>query len=83
MGVIGRSEKKAIATGVLDRCVELGGVRYPTEDEGFFLYNRDGVEATGFISHLKLPHYVTFQSKLSSVRGTREEGKEPADAAAL
>ena len=36
----------------------------------------DGVEATGFISHLKLPHYVTFQSKLSSVRGTRDEHSE-------
>lgn len=47
------------------------------------LYHVDGVEATGFISHLKLPHYVTFQSKLSSVRGTREEGKGLADAAAL
>ena len=25
---------------------------------------------------LKLPHYVTFQSKLSSVRGTRDEHSE-------
>ena len=40
------------------------------------LYHVDGVEATGFISHLKLPHYVTFQSKLSSVRGTRDEHSE-------
>lgn len=81
--VIGRAETKAIAMSVLDRCLELGDARYPTEDEEFVLYHVDGVEATGFISHLKLPHYVTFQSKLSSVRGTREEGKEPADAAAL
>ena len=42
----------------------------------FVLYHVDGVEATGFISHLKLPHYVTFQSKLSSVRGTRDEHSE-------
>ena len=81
--VFGRAETKAIAMSVLDRCLELGDKRYPTEDEEFVLYHVDGVEATGFISHLKLPHYVTFQSKLSSVRGTREEGKESLDAAAL
>ncbi|MBS4896455.1 MAG: carbon-phosphorus lyase complex subunit PhnI [Gordonibacter pamelaeae] len=69
--VIGRAETKAIAMSVLDRCLELGDKRFPTEDEEFVLYHVDGVEATGFISHLKLPHYVTFQSKLSSVRGTR------------
>ena len=69
--VFGRAETKAIAMSVLDRCLELGDKRFPTEDEEFVLYHVDGVEATGFISHLKLPHYVTFQSKLSSVRGTR------------
>ena len=81
--VLGRAETKAIAMSVLDRCLYLGDKRYPTEDEEFVLYPVDGVEATGFISHLKLPHYVTFQSKLSSVRGTREEGKGSPDAAAL
>ena len=61
---------------VLDHCLERGDKRFPTEDEEFVLYHVDGVEATGFISHLKLPHYVTFQSKLSSVRGTRDEHSE-------
>lgn len=85
--VFGRAETKAIAMSVLDHCLEHGGKRFPTEDEEFVLYHVDGVEATGFISHLKLPHYVTFQSKLSSVRGTRvqpaAESKEACDAAAL
>ncbi|MBX9033506.1 carbon-phosphorus lyase complex subunit PhnI [Gordonibacter massiliensis (ex Traore et al. 2017)] len=82
--VLGRAETKAIAMSVLDRCLELGDKRYPTEDEEFVLYHVDGVEATGFISHLKLPHYVTFQSKLSSVRGTRnaDDGDQAADQAA-
>ena len=62
--VFGRAETKAIAMSVLDHCLEHGDARYPTEDEEFVLYHVDGVEATGFISHLKLPHYVTFQSKL-------------------
>lgn len=74
--VFGRAETKAIAMSVLDHCLEHGDKRFPTEDEEFVLYHVDGVEATGFISHLKLPHYVTFQSKLSSVRGTRDDRGE-------
>ena len=82
--VFGRAETKAIAMSVLDHCLEHGDARYPTEDEEFVLYHVDGVEATGFISHLKLPHYVTFQSKLSSVRETRgTEPEEASHAAAL
>lgn len=88
--VFGRAETKAIAMSVLDHCLDADEVRYPTEDEEFVLYHVDGVEASGFISHLKLPHYVTFQSKLSSVRGTRagaeedaRDEKEASDAAAL
>lgn len=82
--VFGRTETKAIAMSVLDHCLEHGDARYPTEDEEFVLYHVDGVEATGFISHLKLPHYVTFQSKLSSVRETRgAEPEEASHAAAL
>lgn len=69
--VIGRGETKAIAMSVLDNCLEQGDKRFPTQDEEFVLYHVDGIEATGFISHLKLPHYVTFQSKLSAVRKTR------------
>lgn len=76
--VIGRAESKAIAMSVLDHCLEHGDARFPTEDEEFVLYHVDGVEATGFISHLKLPHYVTFQSKLSSVRGSAEMAGEEA-----
>lgn len=68
--VMGRQETKAIAMSVLDFCLEQGDKRYPTQNEEFVLYHVDGVEATGFVSHLKLPHYVTFQSKLSSVRST-------------
>jgi len=56
----------------LDKCLEIGGDS-PTHNEEFVLYHIDSVESTGFISHLKLPHYVTFQSKLDSVRKTRRE----------
>lgn len=70
--VMGNLETKAIAMSVLDFCLNQSDKQYPTQDEEFVLYHVDGVEATGFVSHLKLPHYVTFQSKLSSVRSTVE-----------
>lgn len=66
----GQNESKAIAMSILDRCLEAKGDA-PTHDEEFVLLHIDSVEATGFISHLKLPHYVTFQAKLDSVRKTR------------
>lgn len=71
----GQNETKAIAMSILDRCLETES-NAPTHDEEFVLYHIDSVEATGFISHLKLPHYVTFQAELDSVRKTREEGKD-------
>lgn len=69
--VFGQNETKAIAVSLLDQCLETGDKRYATQDEEFVLLHVDSVEATGFISHLKLPHYVSFQSKLDSVRKGR------------
>lgn len=68
--VFGRNENKAIAMSVLDRELEKGG-DYPPQDQEFVLMHGDCLEMNGFISHLKLPHYVTFQSKLDAVRKTR------------
>ena len=64
----GQNETKAIAMSLLDQCLESGDKGSAVHDEEFVLLHVDSVEATGFISHLKLPHYVTFQSKLDSVR---------------
>jgi alpha-D-ribose 1-methylphosphonate 5-triphosphate synthase subunit PhnI len=33
----------------------------------------DNVQATGFVEHLKLPHYVDFQSELGLLRKLRRE----------
>lgn len=75
--VMGSDESKAIAMSVLDHSLRADDVRYPTQDQEFVLYHIDGVEATGFISHLKLPHYVTFQSKLdSAVRSMAAKGEK-------
>ena len=74
--VFGRNENKAIAMAVIDRELDHGG-EYPTQNEEFVLMHGDSLEMNGFISHLKLPHYVTFQSKLDAVRKTRRAKDEP------
>ncbi|ENY99938.1 hypothetical protein HMPREF1092_03075 [Clostridium thermobutyricum] len=71
----GQNETKAISMSILDRCLEEKNKDFPTGDEEFVLYSIDVIESSGFMSHLKLPHYVTFQSELDSVRKTREENK--------
>lgn len=65
---LGQNETKAIAMSLLDNCLESEDKSFAVNDEEFVLYHIDAVEATGFISHLKLPHYVTFQAKLNGVR---------------
>jgi alpha-D-ribose 1-methylphosphonate 5-triphosphate synthase subunit PhnI len=44
------------------------------------------VQATGFVEHLKLPHYVDFQAETSMLRlmraaNARQAGLPPAEAA--
>lgn len=72
----GQNETKAIAMSILDQCLEHPEFDFPTHDEEFVLLHIDSVESTGFISHLKLPHYVTFQSKLDSIRQVKKEVEE-------
>ena len=76
--VFGRNERKAISMAILDAAMRVGREREagpggPAEDEEFVLYHTDGIEATGFVEHLKLPHYVTFQSSLDRLREVRGE----------
>lgn len=75
--VFGRNETKAIAVSILDRALQAGG-EGPVHDEEFVLLHGDCLEMNGFLSHLKLPHYVTFQSKLDQLRKNRgtEHGNE-------
>ncbi len=43
-------------------------IKAPAQDEEFVLSHSDNVQATGFVEHLKLPHYVDFQSELGLLR---------------
>lgn len=72
----GQNETKAIAMSILDHGLEVGNKEYPTQDEEFVLLHIDSLESSGFISHLKLPHYVTFQSKLDSIRKIKKESEK-------
>tara|TARA_R110000868_G_scaffold372806_2_gene636634 strand:- start:484 stop:1620 length:1137 start_codon:yes stop_codon:yes gene_type:complete len=71
----GHVERKAMSMALVDRSLradELGEARTaPAQDEEFVLSHSDNVEATGFVEHLKLPHYVDFQSELELVRKMR------------
>lgn len=68
----GHNEVKAIAMGTLDRAMAAGSPTAPAEDEEFVLYHIDGIEASGFVAHWKLPHYVDFQADLNRIRSVRE-----------
>jgi alpha-D-ribose 1-methylphosphonate 5-triphosphate synthase subunit PhnI len=76
----GHSERKAISMALVDRALrseELGEERVgPAQDEEFVLSHCDAVAASGFVEHLKLPHYVDFQGELVAVRNLREAAKE-------
>jgi alpha-D-ribose 1-methylphosphonate 5-triphosphate synthase subunit PhnI len=80
--VPGRSERKAIAMAILDAV--LSGVDddtpfdSPLADEEFVLAHVDGVEAAGFVEHMRLPHEVTFASDLDRVRAIRQHLRGPA-----
>jgi alpha-D-ribose 1-methylphosphonate 5-triphosphate synthase subunit PhnI len=73
----GHAERKAMAMALVDRALraeELSeAVTSPAQDEEFVLAHSDNVEASGFVQHLKLPHYVDFQSELVVVRALRAE----------
>jgi alpha-D-ribose 1-methylphosphonate 5-triphosphate synthase subunit PhnI len=81
----GRIERKAMAMALVDRALragELGEDRVaPAQDEEFVIAHSDNVQATGFVEHLKLPHYVDFQSELQLIRRLREEAAGGAAAA--
>jgi alpha-D-ribose 1-methylphosphonate 5-triphosphate synthase subunit PhnI len=76
--VLGQSERKAIAMSLVDRALrwqELGEdhTGAPAQDEEFVLMHCDNIQATGFLEHIKLPHYVDFQAELELVRKLRAE----------
>jgi alpha-D-ribose 1-methylphosphonate 5-triphosphate synthase subunit PhnI len=82
--VFGQNERKAMSMSLLDRSLsdsdkkaeaDTGKAAYPAQDPEFILSHCDSVESSGFVQHLKLPHYVDFQSELVFIRS---RGSDPA-----
>lgn len=59
---MGHNERKAIAMANLDIALSRDGGQSPLEQS--VLMTTDGLDASGFLEHLKLPHYVTFRSMI-------------------
>jgi alpha-D-ribose 1-methylphosphonate 5-triphosphate synthase subunit PhnI len=86
--VFGRNDTKAIAMSILDYSLSIadtaGTEVSVLRNQEFVLLHGDSLEMNGFISHLKLPHYVTFQSKLDRVRYTKSAaGSKPDEKGAV
>lgn len=81
----GQSERKVMSMALVDRALraeELGEEKTaPAQDEEFVLSHCDTVKATGFVEHLKLPHYVDFQAELELVRKMRTQAHQTQEAA--
>lgn len=71
----GHAERKAMSMALVDRALRADeyqeDIESPAQLEEFVLMHCDNVEASGFVSHLKLPHYVDFQSELDLIRTLR------------
>jgi alpha-D-ribose 1-methylphosphonate 5-triphosphate synthase subunit PhnI len=73
----GQCERKAMAMALVDRALRVRELdeeqTAPAQDEEFVISHSDNVQATGFVEHLKLPHYVDFQAELELLRRLRRE----------
>lgn len=67
---LGHNERKAIAMANLDISVERDRGRSALEQS--VLQTTDGLDSSGFLEHLKLPHYVTFRSMVERKHAMRQ-----------
>jgi alpha-D-ribose 1-methylphosphonate 5-triphosphate synthase subunit PhnI len=83
--VFGQHERKAISMAVLDSTLMATegqerprGSWSPAGDQEMVLSHIDPIESSGFVEHLKLPHYVTFGSSLQGTLAMQAEKNRPA-----
>lgn len=78
----GHNEVKAMSMSMIDRVLSAAkesgvhGEAGPAANEEFVLLHVDGIEASGFTAHYKLPHYVSFQADISVLERTQNYQKE-------
>lgn len=79
----GKNERKAMSMAIVDRSMRHDEFneedKYPSQNHEFVIYHSDNVEASGFVSHLKLPHYVDFQSELAVIRRLKKKFDEKSE----
>lgn len=82
--VFGNNERKAMS--IVDRALRARELQEdqigPAQNPEFVLMHGDNVDASGFVQHIKLPHYVDFQAELSLIRQLRERKHAEEQAAA-
>ncbi|MGY4827065.1 carbon-phosphorus lyase complex subunit PhnI [Sphaerotilaceae bacterium SBD11-9] len=75
--VYGHGERKAMAMSLVDRALRADefdeDITAAVQQQEFVLPQSDNIEASGFVQHLKLPHYVTFESELQLIRKLRDD----------
>jgi alpha-D-ribose 1-methylphosphonate 5-triphosphate synthase subunit PhnI len=72
----GQNETKGICMGMVESALRTPNPENPANNQEFVLYHTEVIEAYGFTNHLKLPHYVTFQAGLESVRRAQRVNEE-------
>jgi alpha-D-ribose 1-methylphosphonate 5-triphosphate synthase subunit PhnI len=82
--VFGQHERKAISMAILDSTLMATegqerprGSWSPAGDQEMVLSHIDPIETSGFVEHLKLPHYVTFGSSLQGTLAMQAEQSPP------
>lgn len=71
----GQNETKAICMGMVESALRHPDPASPASSQEFVLYHTECIEGYGFTNHLKLPHYVTFQSQLDDLRRIVKAGE--------
>lgn len=72
----GQNETKAICMGMVESALRTPDPQSPASNQEFVLYHTECIESYGFTNHLKLPHYVTFQSQLDNIRRVVKAGEQ-------
>ena len=74
--VFGNNERKSLSMSIVDRALRAKEMEEeetgPAQNPEFVLLHGDNVDASGFVQHIKLPHYVDFQAELSLIRELRK-----------
>ncbi|MCG8546483.1 MAG: carbon-phosphorus lyase complex subunit PhnI [Alphaproteobacteria bacterium] len=80
--VFGQNDRKSMAMALVDRATrarELGeDENTPAQNIEFVMELCDNVQTSGYLEHLKLPHYVDFQGDLEAIRRMRREASDTA-----